>query len=542
MSKQKNNFLVQGSILAMAGILVRVIGIIYRVPLNSILGDDGISYYSTAYDIYSLFLLISSMSMPIAVSKIVSARVAKGQLKNAYRAFLGAVVFGLIIGAAVFAIVFFGADAFAKLWKFPSAALAIKTLAPTLFIMSFLGVLRGFFQGLGTMMPTAVSQILEQIVNAIVSISAALILFDMGEKVGQAEAYSAAGGTLGTLAGAFAALLFMFFVFMVYRPVYKKNMTLYDVGRKEEYGKLTKVLVLTIAPVLLSTTVYNLGSLIDSGIFGNVMSSYFKMEESSYSSLMGIYSGKFKLLTTAPIAIASALSSAVIPSLVNSYTEKNRKQLKSKVDSTIKLTMLVAVPCGMGLSVLGLPIVKMLFRNVDNVQVCEKIMLFSFFTVVFYSFSTITNAVLQGIDRMKVPVVNATVSLILHVPFLLVLLMGFKLKIYGVVIADFVFALIVCILNIMSLKKYMRYRIDVLNVFIKPLMAAIVMGAATLMTYKGFMMMTGRNTVSALVAIIVAVVIYGVLLLVLKAVTSEELLMLPKGRKIEQLLKRLKLL
>ena len=213
MSKNKTNFLVQGSILAIAGILVRVIGIIYRVPVNNIIGEAGITYYGVAYDVYSLFLLISSMSMPIAVSKIVSAKVAKGEIKNAYRAFAGALAIGVAIGLIIFSIVFFGADMFATLWKYPSAAPAIKVLSPVLFIMCVLGVLRGLFQGLGTMIPTAISQVLEQIANAVVSIVGAMYLFKAGKDSAQAAAFGAAGSTLGTLAGAAVALIFLSFVF-----------------------------------------------------------------------------------------------------------------------------------------------------------------------------------------------------------------------------------------------------------------------------------------------------------------------------------------
>ena len=135
MSKNKSNFLIQGSILALAGILVRVIGLIYRIPLNNILGNEGIGYYSNAYSVYSIFLLISSTSLPVAVSKIVSTRVAKGQFKNAKRAFTGALIFSFIVGGLCSAIVFFGADFFASLWKYPSMALALRVLAPTIFIV-----------------------------------------------------------------------------------------------------------------------------------------------------------------------------------------------------------------------------------------------------------------------------------------------------------------------------------------------------------------------------------------------------------------------
>lgn len=538
MSKEKQSFLIQGSILAFAGILVRVIGIIYRVPLNSILGDDGICYYGIAFDVYSLFLLISSNSMPIAVSKIVSERIAKGQLKNAYRAFGKAILFGGVIGISVSSIVFFGAEGFAEIWKYPSAALAIKTLAPTLFVMCFLGVLRGFFQGMGTMMPTAVSQILEQIVNAIVSIVAAMILWDMGDKVGQAAGYSAAGGTIGTGAGALTALLFMTFTFVIYKPFYVKRMRLHNRGRDESNEKLLKVLIITIIPVLLSTTVYNIGSLVDGGIFGNVMSSYFGLEESEYSALNGIYTGKYKLLTTAPIAVSSALATAIIPSLVRSYTNGEKADIKHKIDSTIKLSMLVAVPAGMGLSVLGMPIVSLLFSSTSNVDVCENIMYFSILTVVAYSMSTITNSVLQGINKMRVPVINASISLLFHIPILLILLVVFKMNIYSVVIADFIFALVVCIANNMALRKYLRYSLDVVNVLVKPLISAIIMGVATILTYKLLMLITGINAISTLIAIVVAVLVYFIILLLIKGISEEELRMLPKGYKIVGLLRK----
>ena len=214
-SKRKSNFIIQGSILAIAGILVRIIGLVYRIWLNKILDNSGMSAYSTAYDVYSLFLLISSLSLPLAVSKIISSRMAKKQVRNAYRAFVGAMMLALVIGVIVGTGVYFGADRLAKAWKFPSASIAIKVLAPTLFVMCILGVFRGFFQGLGTMIPTAVSQILEQIVNAVVSIIAAKALFKAGEKVGETAAYSAAGGTLGTACGAVAALILVIFVYFV---------------------------------------------------------------------------------------------------------------------------------------------------------------------------------------------------------------------------------------------------------------------------------------------------------------------------------------
>ena len=542
MSKNKSNFLIQGSILALAGILVRVIGLIYRIPLNNILGNEGIGYYSNAYSVYSIFLLISSTSLPVAVSKIVSTRVAKGQFKNAKRAFTGALIFSFIVGGLCSAIVFFGADFFASLWKYPSMALALRVLAPTIFIVCVLGVLRGYFQGLGTMIPTAMSQIIEQIINAIVSIVAAAFLFSVGDKVGKGVAYSAAGGTTGTLVGAAFALLFMIFVYGVYKPVMNKRIKRDKSTVYENHSALTKVLFVTIVPVLLSTTIYNLSSIIDSGLFGNVMSNIFKLDESTYSSLYGIYSGKYQLLTTAPIAVASALSSAIIPSLIRSLTTGNKGELINKIESSVRLSMIIAIPCGVGISALAEPICILLFPGSEMLDICVGLMRFAVVTVVAYSFSTITNSILQGIDKMSKPVINSSISLAIHIVLVLVLLIVFKMDILGIVVADFVFALLVCILNTLSIRKYLGYRQEIYKTFFIPAVSSILMAVAAMLVYKGIYILFRSNLIALAVSVIIAMVVYGILLIGLKAIDESEIYMLPQGSAIARLLKKLHLL
>lgn len=541
MSKNKTNFLIQGSILAIAGILVRVIGIVYRVPVNNILGEEGITYYGAAYDVYSLFLLISSMSMPIAVSKIVSAKVAKGEIKNAYRAFSGALAIGTVIGLMVFCIMFFGAEGFANLCRYPSAAYAIKVLAPVLFIMSVLGVLRGFFQGMGTMIPTAISQILEQVANAVVSIVGAMYLFNAGKAAGESAALGAAGSTLGTLAGAAVALIFMTFVFIVYLPVLKRQIRKNKGVELEGYDSLGKELIYTIIPVLLSTTVYNLSSILDAAVFGNICERMFNMTEPQYSAMYGVYSGTFKLLTTAPIAIASALSSAIIPSIIRSVEERNKRAMFNKIESSMRLTMIVAIPAGVGLSVLARPVIDLLF-NLDRIDEATGIMRFAIVTVIVFSMSTITNAVLQGIGRMKTPVVNAAISMVIHYVVLAVALIVFKPNLYTVVLADVLFGLVVCILNSVALCKYIGYRQEILKTFLLPLAASAVMGllayGVNFIMYK----LTASNTISCILAICVAVPVYAVVLLLIKGVGEDEIRMLPKGASLVVLLKKIHLL
>lgn len=280
-STEKNSkFLLQGGILALAGLLVRFIGMIYRIPMVNIIGSEGNGYYSNAYSVYNILLLLSSYSLPLAVSKMVSARVALKKWKETWKIMVVALIFAAVIGTLFGCITFFGADFFCRtILKSPLSSIALKWLAPTVAIVAFLGVLRGFFQGLQTMVPTAVSQIIEQIINAIFSVLMAFLLAKHGANLvaqggesGLRAAWGAAGGTIGTGAGAAAALAFLILIFVKYMPTMKKRVS-HDPSQKVNgYGKLLKILTLTAVPVILATATYNAIDIIDSSLFNHAMS------------------------------------------------------------------------------------------------------------------------------------------------------------------------------------------------------------------------------------------------------------------------------
>ncbi len=423
MAKKKNkskgnNFLIQGSILAIAGIVVRLIGLLYRVPLTNIIGEEGIGVYSTAYSIYNILLIISSYSLPLAVSRLVAARVSTGQYRNARRLFFGALAFAAVSGGMMCAVTFFGADAFASLMKMPQASYALKSLAPTILIMAFLAVLRGYFQGHGTMIPTALSQIAEQIINAIVSVAAGYALFSAGanldvEKGTQgyySSAFGAAGGTIGTGAGALTAFLFCFFVYSLYRRVEKKRCFRDRNGNQESYSHLIKILVMTILPVLISTTVYQISTVIDQSIYASYVGG-------DYEAIWGAYSGKYTLMIHVPTAIASAMGSSIIPALAAAISRGKRTEIVAKTGTAIRFNMLIAIPATVGLAVLSTPIMNLLFSG-DNTMAATMMMVGSC-AVWFTALSTITNSVLQGIGNIWIPVRNALTSLVLHLGVLI---------------------------------------------------------------------------------------------------------------------------
>lgn len=549
--KSSTNFLVQGSILAIASIVSRIIGLLYRVPLEAIIGDVGNDYYSCAFEIYSIMLLISSYSLPLAVSKMVSARVAIGQKRNAHRVFKCALGIAVVTGTAGCLIVFFGAEFFTSvIFKTPMSFFALRVLAPTLIIVAVLGVIRGFFQGLGTMMPSAISQILEQIFNAVVSVVAAFILFGYGSRIGSvlgnktsySAAYGAAGGTLGTGVGAAVALAFVIFIFFLYRPSLKRaERRELNQGRskKESYSTIFQILILTIVPVLLSTTIYNLSSIVDQGIFKNMALNQ-GYEALAVSEMWGIFTGKYKVLLNVPISIASAMAASTVPSLAAAFANKDKEEVRKKISSAMHFVMVIAFPCMVGYIVLASPIMQLLFG--DAREMPQLMMQLGAVSIVFYSVSTLSNGILQGINRMIIPVRNAIIALVAHIIFLLLLMKVFDLHIYAVVIATAFFALLMCILNGVSVQKYSRYRLNIVKTFIKPAIAALIMGVIVWLVYTLGMKILAVNAVWTILSIVVGMVVYCIAIIAIKDFTEEELRNFPKGTTLLRLAKKFRLM
>ena len=549
-SKKDSNFLVQGSILAAASIVSRIIGLLYRLPMTDIIGDTGNNYYSCAFEIYNIMLIISSYSLPLAVSKLVSARMAKGERNAAYQILKGALTFAVVAGAVVALIVYFGAEFFTTMLQTPLSVFALKILAPVLIVVAVLGVLRGFFQGLGNMMPSAISQVIEQIVNAIVSIWAAYVLFQYGSKVGQVlgdperygAAYGAAGGTLGTNLGAVSALLFMLFVFYAYMRVFKRKMRRERNVQVDSFGYIMKILVITIIPVLLSSTIYNISGIIDQGLFKNIA----VMQGRSIEQIdvwWGVFSGKYKVLINVPISIASAMAASSVPSLSASFAAGDKEAVNNQINAAIRFIIVIATPCCVGLAVLAKPIFTLLFPGtISSLDSATTMMWVGAIAVVFYSLSTLTNGLLQGIDQLKIPVKNAAIALVAHVALLVALMLFFRMDIYAVVIANAFFAFLVCILNAIALQRYAGYKQEFQKTFIIPAISSAGMGVIAYGAYAMFFQLTKSNLISIIVSIVIAVVVYFVALLLLKGLTEEEIRKFPKGHLLVQVAKQLKLL
>lgn len=545
--RKKDDFLMQGMILAIAMVMTKVIGALYRIPLTNILGDEGNGFYGYAFEVYAFALMLSSLSLPTAVSKLVSARMAMRQRRNAFRVFLGSLVFSVIVGVLASLIVFFGADMIAtNLMKSPLSAYALRVLAVGLFVVALLGVLRGYFQGLGTMMPTAVSQIIEQVVNAVVSIAGASVLFKIGIAAGEKRkeellgpAYGAAGGTLGTVAGAVFALLFLLFSFFIYRKVIRRQIRADRTKKKESYRHILKILILTIIPVIFSTAIYNINQILDLSFFNQIMAAQ-GFTEKEYMTLQGIYTGKYNTLINIPLAMANGLAASVIPSLTMAAATKNKKEIHGKIEQTIKLTMLIAIPCFIGFIVLAKPLMILLYNDANTTPALTLAL--GAVTVVLYSLSTVTNSILQGLDKMAEPAKNAGISLIVHLTALFLMLIVFKWNIYALVGSNIIFSLCMCYLNIRAIRQTCGYRQEIDKTYLKPLTAALVMGIVTYVVHLLFDVLIGGRFVATGLSILIAMPVYAVVVLKLGTLSKKDFTALPKGDAIYRICKKLHLL
>lgn len=536
----ESNFLMQGTILAAAGIIVRLIGLLYKIPMTRILGDEGIGYYNTAYEIYNIGLILSSYSLPLAVSKLIAQKQVKKRYEDSRKVFRCGIALGVFTGGLMTVLLLCGSDFIASvIFKSPGSALPLRVMAPTILVFAVMGVFRGFFQGHGNMVPTSISQIIEQVVHALISIWASYDFLRRFADRDNPVSYGAAGGTLGTLVGALAA----FFVLSVMMLRQKRQTDGHALSRSQEEvstdAQIMKLLLLTFTPIILSQFVYQLSGTVDNALFGVIMDGK-GFTEKERLSLLGIYGGKYRLLTNVPVAIASSLGASMIPSIVVSRGAGRKEEVKHKIYITIKFNMLLAIPCAFGMFALASPIMRLVFG--DGRELTKELLMLGSSSVIFFSLSTVTNSVLQGIDLMRKSVTHSAISLLLHAVLVWFMLSLLEWGVYGLVIGNVTFALVVCILNWRAIGRYLNYRQEVKTTFLLPILCSAVMAVFAALIYYGIHLAIASNTVCVAAAVLGAVCIYGLLILRLRVVSEEELKEMPMGRTIFKAGRKMKLI
>jgi stage V sporulation protein B len=541
--KKSNSLLVQGSILVMTSFISRLIGLCYRFPLTRIVGKIGMDYYGTAYSIYSILLVVSTYSVPTAISKMISEREAVKDYENSRRIFKGSLIAMTLVGLFMSLLFYFGADFLAGTVQTPMAASALRVLAPVLLVTSILGVVRGYFQGFNTMVPTAVSQIIEQIVNAVISVLAAYELVSYGNRVesllnqpNMSSAYGAAGGTLGTVVGGIAALIFLLFILVPFLKSRKKRRS--TTYKADSYRVILMIMIATVFPMVLNSIIYNIAPVAEMYVFKNI--AVFQKYSSRQISLWWMaYSQEFMVIQNLPVTVASSLASPIVPSLAESYVQNDRKAIRAKTSSVTRFVMAIVLPMMVGMMVLSGPLLLLLFGDADHTS--AMIMMLGALSVPFYSLSAMSSSILQGIDKLRIPVRNSIITLISHMGLLSILLLVFKMNIFAVVISYIFDGFLTAALNNIAVRKYTKTRYPIGKVFLIPLFSSVIMGLAVFAIYHVLFAITSRNAIAVVISVFAGILIYGLVILKTGGITESELKRLPKGDSLCGLARRLHL-
>lgn len=538
----------QAGILAMASMIVRVIGLLYRAPLTAIIGDEGNGYYGTAYNIYTIILMVSSYSMPSAISKLMAQKLAVGEYRNANRVFRCALTYGVLVGLVGSGLLFFGAR-----FLVPDVAVCVlQVFAPTVFLFGILGSMRGYFQARGSMVPTSVSQILEQLANAVVSIAAAWLLMQtaVGADPTRRAQLGAMGSALGTGAGVLIALLFMVFCFRRSKEGRKAEILSDATGKAEKYRIFLRDTILVITPFMLSGVIMNLTTSLNQTIYMRMLIDLKGAGETATTTLYGIFSNKAVVISNIPISIATAVSSAIIPGISAAYARRDETGARRQVGNAIRITSIVAIPSAVGLAVLARPITMLMFPQMESLELASSLLSLLAVTVIFYSISTITNAALQSIGRMNLPLISAGIALVVQTVVLVALLRFTDLDVRALVLVSILYSVMIFAVNQYYLRRFLGIRQDVRRDYLQPLVCAALMGAAAKAVYylvsmaaepmrnlpKGFYF---RNLAATAAALLAAVLVYGYTMVRSGTIRRKDLLSMPKGQLLVRLMEKL---
>ncbi len=538
--KENNNTLVKNAtFLMVAALISKIIGMLYKSPLTTLIGRESFACFQFAQNAYFILLMIASFSIPQAVSKIMSERIAFKRYRDAQRVFKGALLYAVIAGGIAALVCIFGASILVP-DNMANARLALQMLAPTIFVSGILGVFRGYFQAYRNMLPTSISQILEQIAVATVALLASGFMVRHFANAGEdtLQRWSAAGATMGTGAGVCTAFLFMLFVYRVNHKTIAKKIKNDRVSVNESYRFIMKIILLIAAPIILSAFIYNVNGYINGVMYTSILgwkgvpNSLVKQNYAEY--------GFFMTLINIPLTLASTAPTSMMPEVSAQYAIGDLEETKRKIDQATWIAMLISIPASVGLAVLAQPVTRLIFPSTEGVA--GQLMVIGVITVILNSTSNISNGVLQAIGKANIPMINAAISLGVDIVFLALVLVFTNMGIYAVVLAMVVYALVMCVLNDRALKKYLGYKNPWRSAYFVPILASIPMGIVAVAVYKLVYAVIGSNFISLIPSIVLAIVVYFVGYLVVAKPKKEDLAALPGGTRLAQVAQKLKIL
>lgn len=528
--------LVKGAtILAVAGILSKVLGAFFRIPLTNLIGAEGQAYYGAAYPVYSFFLVLSSAGIPVAIARMVAERATLKDHKNAHRVYVASLYLMITIGVISFVICFFGADYIAGLLKNPGAAIAIKALAPALLLAPLVSSYRGYFEGYQNMFPTGLSQVLEQFARVIVGLTLSFLLISKSLEL------AVGGATFGASAGLAVALVVLIIIFKKDRKK-KGDLLEQSVKPVESKKSLLKELIEISIPITIGSTVMPLMMIIDNAVIMRRLQAtgwtYIEAKK-----LYGLISGFTDPLISLPGVFIDAICISLMPAVTAAFTLKLKKELDKNVETGMKTMMIIAFPCAIGLIVLAKPILHLLYpARLDEADMAVLNLQISSLTILTLSFTRVLSGALQGIRKMVLPVINLFIGAVVKIIFTYTLVGIPSLNINGAAIGSVIAYLVSGILNFLAMKKYADLELNLTDVFVRPFVSAAIMGASAIGVYKLSYSIINSNLIATFISIMIAVAVYFVLVFETKAIKREDAALIPKGDLIIRIAEKLHLI
>ena len=530
------SFLKGAAILGVAGIIVKIMGAFFRIPLGNIIGDEGMGYYQASYPIYVLLLTVSTAGIPTAISKLVSEKNALGDRYGAHRVFKVSFILLFITGICTSSILFFGARGIVDIIKSPPEAYySMLAIAPALLFVPIMAAFRGYFQGLQDMIPTAVSQVIEQFGRTVVGLVLALFLFRKGVDL------AAAGASFGAAAGGITGTIIIILIYYSRRDRIHQEIQSRPMLKQENSGRIIYRILSIAIPITLGAAIIPVMNMIDLAI---VMR---RLQHIGYSTevaneLYGQLTGMAAPLINLPQIITVGLAVSLVPAISDAIQRKNHLLVKNTIQTGTRVALLLGLPAATGLVILAKPIMLLLYplQQTSAVNAADILSILGF-GVIFLTLLQTFTGILQGLGRPTIPVGNLLIGAILKVilTYFLTGISSFNIKgaAYGTVAAYGTAAL----LNFLAVKRLTKTDFSTMNILIKPVVAVAAMSISVLFIYGRFIELLG-NRITTLAAVGVGIMIYGLMLLATGGITKADFKMMPGGSKMTRILSRMGLL
>ncbi len=532
-NEKRPSFLGGAAVLAAAVAIVKLIGAVYKIPLGNIIGDEGKAHFTVAYNIYNLLLTISTAGLPLAISKLTSEAHALGRENEKRKLFRTAIWLFFGLGTVFSLVMFFGSAQLASFMNDPLAFWSIRALAPAVFCVCLLACMRGYTQGQGNMTPTAVSQILEALCKLGFGLSLAWYFLQLGRGVELA----AAGAILGVTIGTVMSMLFLIFYLLTHRD---RTQSL-DVP--DSSGTLMKKVLLIGVPITLSNSAMSIITLIDSKIVLGRLESISSLLPETPTALYGQYTFGMDLINLPP-SFVYPVTMSLIPFAAAAMARKDNAGANRIISSAFRLIAILAIPAGVGLSVLSGPILRMLYpAQPEAAAAAGPHLQVLGIACIFICLMTLTNAILQSYGHERIPICTMIAGGITKIVMNYVLVGNPNINIHGAPISTLCCYLVICGLNLFFVWKYSPEKPKYLQLFTKPVVASVLMGlmawagyGLTLRVLTGGEYAYGASALATMIGIGAGVVVYGVLVIALGILRAEDLQSVPKGQKLIKLL------